>query len=66
MPMMPPPACAVQAVLRQYCNALLARLPRTATGATSVPPPYVGIDWYIRVSEDEEKVRLTCTCFFLK
>ena len=39
-----------------YAAALIQRLPKTLTGQTSVSAPFVGQDWYIRVSEEEELV----------
>lgn len=45
-----------QQALYWYANELLRRLPRTADGRTSVPPPHVGTDWYIKLSEGEMRV----------
>lgn len=43
--------CALQRVLAAYCQALHHRLPKTASGQTNVAPPYVGNEWYIKVSD---------------
>jgi hypothetical protein len=43
-------------VLGAYANELLKRLPRTADGRTTAAAPYVGSDWHIRMSEEEEGV----------
>lgn len=43
-------------LLSTYAAALVYRLPKTAMGLTNVSPPYNGQDWFIRMTEDEERV----------
>ncbi|KAF5837073.1 Vps53-like protein [Dunaliella salina] len=49
---------AFKRVLQRYSQALLDRLPRTASGAavSSVTYPCVGTDWHVRMPKAEEQV----------
>lgn len=52
----PTPIHIPQRLLSSYCAALLSRLPKTASGATSVSPPLVGSEWHIKLPDEEERV----------
>ncbi|GFR43120.1 hypothetical protein Agub_g4124 [Astrephomene gubernaculifera] len=45
-------------VLGGYASDLMRRLPRTAAGTTTATPAAVGgpVEWYLRLSEEEERV----------
>nr|BCL66276.1 hypothetical protein [Volvox reticuliferus] len=45
-------------VLSGYASDLMRRLPKTAAGTTNAVPAVVGgsVDWYVRLSEEDERV----------
>lgn len=50
------PCYGLQKVLYTYASELLKRLPKTATGGTSAAAPYLGTEWHVRMSEEDEGV----------
>ena len=55
-PCAPAPPLSPQSVLNLYARELVARLPKTVTGQTSVTPTFNNNEWHIRMSEQDEKV----------